>query len=1142
MNTNILRQPFEYALWLIWGSGLLRMMLAETSDSYSWLFAMILAGFVTIFMAGYFRQLQLLPIAVGLFAMVWLAFLWEKQWWSSHLGMALALMLYVNLLWSGTMWLLAYPKFKQGLALLNFQGNYTEAGGKNLAVKYIHWTAMILMFATVIITISEPADHALYKGLTISLAMLFLFCAGQYLQQELHSYLLLGFAAFLVLVLSLKAGIYFVVFANIYLLFRYLLPSQKTWGLDFSLYQYALPRTAVALTLIASIHPLIAVLVPHSLYTTPFTTTTLILIPLTLFASNYYLKKKWLTFITVSFALWSMSWLIGWWGMDFVLYLWQVPSTKTWLIISIMAWLLSNINHLTMIKRSDYYQAIQWHVLFLIIVSSIGAIITLSERQRIELSHLNLTLVFIILTAAMWPFCHIFGRFISGWRGLSMAIFASLAWGSVVLWQSWWPWAIWAVVLWFAQNFVLAKYEKLMEVKSFSLLGAGLILASSSLLQSNDWMAYVLFVLVYLILLLRNFYWVGLPILIGIGLFVLPLVGIYSYLDFELYQSNWYRIFTLITAYLLWLNLLWWLIPLESKWQAVLSRWGWQDFSLKLPIVTFSITLLVALPFGILALIIEQNQRGQAESVAIIASLLLLFSFWRWQTQTYLNAFIGIKVLSLLTVFILNASIWQWFGGSLLSPLFWVASAIFSWGLRQYPIKKYFAKFDLELAIYLSFVLTWICFILSPSSWQQIFISLVGLMVVSILMAISQQKSHWLWSSAIIMLLLLHAWPLLWVDTQYIPHLWSLYSLEIVGLAWGLYFLPTFLPSFQKTQPLLLAIAIIEWLAHLMLVVFLYDHGQSIWHFGWIESGLAVIAITGFACFFGWQWLRSDNSQEVTESFTLISSLLLIVYLRLLWLGLQAISVWDTAMMMVMAYLLLALQHWKPIANIWFYLLPILAVASVPIQLASMSTTIVLITVAVFYGFLNYHQEQPSAHNFSPTWGGLPFYFALFAINMACYLWIPIWVQQTNLLQMYLIPVSLSVLLLAHLHRQELKSNVLMATRLLALSVFYASATLDVFLQQQFLVFLLALGISFLGIIIGIALRIKIFLYTGTAFLVLNVLGQLIQFYPEQRLAKAFVLMGLGVVITAGMIGFQIKKEQIMQKIRIIRADLAEWD
>ncbi len=67
-------------------------------------------------------------------------------------------------------------------------------------------------------------------------------------------------------------------------------------------------------------------------------------------------------------------------------------------------------------------------------------------------------------------------------------------------------------------------------------------------------------------------------------------------------------------------------------------------------------------------------------------------------------------------------------------------------------------------------------------------------------------------------------------------------------------------------------------------------------------------------------------------------------------------------------------------------------------------------------------------------------------------------------------------------------------------------------------------------------------LFAGVAFLVVSVLGQLVLLYPEQRLARALLLIGLGAVITATIARFSLKREVIMARIRIIRADLASRD
>jgi len=87
----------------------------------------------------------------------------------------------------------------------------------------------------------------------------------------------------------------------------------------------------------------------------------------------------------------------------------------------------------------------------------------------------------------------------------------------------------------------------------------------------------------------------------------------------------------------------------------------------------------------------------------------------------------------------------------------------------------------------------------------------------------------------------------------------------------------------------------------------------------------------------------------------------------------------------------------------------------------------------------------------------------------------------------------------------------------------------------------LVLALSLAGMVVGMALRTRAFLYSGVTFLVLNILGQLIQLVPEQRFGKAIMLLALGLIITGGMIWFNLQRERILQRIRIFRAGLETW-
>jgi len=294
---------------------------------------------------------------------------------------------------------------------------------------------------------------------------------------------------------------------------------------------------------------------------------------------------------------------------------------------------------------------------------------------------------------------------------------------------------------------------------------------------------------------------------------------------------------------------------------------------------------------------------------------------------------------------------------------------------------------------------------------------------------------------------------------------------------------------------------------------------------------LAGLLLTGL-------WLRqrrlSGNGRIVAMALT---AGVLGIDIRLFLAGLAPLSVWDTTALLTAGFGLVVFRHrWcrnghVPIALDYLtLLLPALALLTVPMQLNSVRASVSLLAVAALYLFMRRNRRHR-----------LPAWLALLAFNLSLYLWIPQLVVATGLLQLYTIPAAVTVLMMLQLHLLELKPGVANAVRSIALSTLYASATLDLFLRPELSIFILALGLSLAGILLGIALRLRAFLYTGVAFMMLNIVGQLVNYYPQQTLGKAIVLMVLGGLITGGMIWFNVQREAILQRVRIIRADLADW-
>ena len=325
------------------------------------------------------------------------------------------------------------------------------------------------------------------------------------------------------------------------------------------------------------------------------------------------------------------------------------------------------------------------------------------------------------------------------------------------------------------------------------------------------------------------------------------------------------------------------------------------------------------------------------------------------------------------------------------------------------------------------------------------------------------------------------------------------------------------------------------WLALHGYAVLAYQAGwgASPWRFGMaadaLAAGAALLMLAGLTLARAWR--RPEEPNWIYATASLLGALA--GYGRLIVLGLTPFTVSDTAALMAAGYAAFLLHQFtgaKPLYRLAL-LLPVLALATAPLQLASPWAGGTLLAAAVLYLSLAGALRNP-----------LPLYLGVLALNGAIYLWAPLWAARYGLWQFIIVPAAVSVLALLHLHRRELRPKVLNGARLAALSALYAGAGLDVFLRPELGVFVLALGLALGGIIVGIALRIRAFLYAGVAFLVLNVIGQLFRFYPEQNLSRALILLGLGTVITLGMVIFNLKRETILQRIRIVRADLAAWE
>jgi hypothetical protein len=145
--------------------------------------------------------------------------------------------------------------------------------------------------------------------------------------------------------------------------------------------------------------------------------------------------------------------------------------------------------------------------------------------------------------------------------------------------------------------------------------------------------------------------------------------------------------------------------------------------------------------------------------------------------------------------------------------------------------------------------------------------------------------------------------------------------------------------------------------------------------------------------------------------------------------------------------------------------------------------------------------------------------------------------------QFWLIPPAASVLIAAHINRRRLSDAQLAATRYASVLVIYLSSTSEMFIRgigQSLWPPMILAGLSVLGVLLGVALRVRAFLYLGTSFVLLSVVSMI--WHASQAIDHVWPWwafgIGLGICILVLFGFFEKKRPEIMQWIENLR----QWE
>ena len=155
--------------------------------------------------------------------------------------------------------------------------------------------------------------------------------------------------------------------------------------------------------------------------------------------------------------------------------------------------------------------------------------------------------------------------------------------------------------------------------------------------------------------------------------------------------------------------------------------------------------------------------------------------------------------------------------------------------------------------------------------------------------------------------------------------------------------------------------------------------------------------------------------------------------------------------------------------------------------------------------------------------------------------------ELTNL-QFYVMPIAASVLLLAQLFRDEIADEQHRMIRMVCAFVMVGTSSFYnvVDFNESYAFPLVAATVSSLAVVVGIALRVRIYLYLGFSAFAFNAIVVLVHVILNQpptqtKLIIGSIFLAIGVLFTGSFLAMQVKRQEILSRYRQLREELATW-
>jgi hypothetical protein len=142
--------------------------------------------------------------------------------------------------------------------------------------------------------------------------------------------------------------------------------------------------------------------------------------------------------------------------------------------------------------------------------------------------------------------------------------------------------------------------------------------------------------------------------------------------------------------------------------------------------------------------------------------------------------------------------------------------------------------------------------------------------------------------------------------------------------------------------------------------------------------------------------------------------------------------------------------------------------------------------------------------------------------------------------QVWLIPVAIVALVAEYVNRQRLTEYQSETFRYLALAVIYVSSTADMFIAgvgNSLYLPLVLMVLSVAGVLLGILLRVRAFLFLGVTFLILVIVTMI--WYAAVDLGQTWIWYASGIVLGVAIIAlfavFEKRRNELLSAIEKLK-------